>query len=234
MGRPTFLIVFILLLGLVAGCVESSDDDADDSGDDSVAAESSPTAEATEDEPSPEPTEEEPTPEPTATEEMAETPEATEEPEPTETATDEPDETATAEPDDDNGDGEGEEHVISIQDNEFDPDEIEIAPGDTVTWINDGGLMHTSTLDPEIARDPENAVLPDGAETWDSGDMESGDEFSITLEVPGEYTYFCRPHEALGMTGTIIVTDSDEETGDSNGSGDDDNDEDEDEADDYL
>lgn len=205
----------MLLLTILAACVES--DSTDDASDEDVTAEAaaSPTEEP--EDPDPTATEEpEPTPEPTAT--AAEEATATIEPE--------PDPTATSEPDD--GDDEGEEHIISIVDNAFDPDEIEIAPGDTITWVNDGGQMHTSTLDPEIARDPENAVLPDGAETWDSGDMEPGDEFSITLDVPGEYIYFCRPHEALDMIGTIVVTDEDADTG---GSDDDDDDE---EIDDYL
>lgn len=188
MRRWAIFAVLLLMLGSLAACVESAEDDSGDDGDDSAAAASSPT---------PEPTE---APDPTATPEPD--PTATPSPEPTATATAEPDPTAT--PDD--GDGDGEEHVIDIQDSFFDPEEIEIAPGDTVTWVNNGDLVHTSTLDPEIAQDPDNAVRPDGAETWDSGDMQPGDEFSVMLDVPGEYVYFCRPHEALGMVGTIVVT----------------------------
>lgn len=188
MRRWSVFAVVLLMLGGLAACVESADDDSGDDGDDSATAVSSPTPEPTE----PEPTE---APDPTATPE----------PEPTPTATAEPDPTATPEPDE-GDDGDGADLVIDIQDNFFDPEEIEVAPGDTVTWVNNGDLVHTATLDPEIAQDPDNAVLPDGAETWDSGDLQSGDEFSVTLEVPGEYVYFCRPHEALGMVGTIIVT----------------------------
>lgn len=201
MRRSAMFIVLALVLALMAACVESADDEADDTEDDSDATEETATAEPT-DAATEEPTEE-PDASPTAT--MDEEPEETETPEAEETATAEPEETATPEDDDGDGDGDGEEHTISVQDNFFEPEELEISAGDTVTWVNDGGLVHTSTLDPEIAREPENAVLPDGAETWDSGDLEPGDEFSVTLEVPGEYVYFCRPHEALGMVGTIVV-----------------------------
>lgn len=203
----------MLLLTILAACIES--DSTDDASDEDVTAEAAAS-----------PTEEPEDLDPTATAEPETTPEPTATAAEEATATAEPDPTATSEPD--TGEDEGEEHIISIVDNAFDPDEIEIAPGDTITWVNDGRQMHTSTLDPEIARDPENAVLPDGAETWDSGDLEPGDEFSITLDVPGEYIYFCRPHEALDMIGTIVVTDEDADTG---GSEDDDDDE---EIDEYL
>lgn len=32
-----------------------------------------------------------------------------------------------------------------------------------------------------------------------------GDEFEWTFEVPGEYTYFCIPHEAAGMVANLTV-----------------------------
>jgi plastocyanin len=175
----------LLVMAVLAACVES--DSPDDAADDDVAAAADPTATPKPAEPTPEP---EPTP--TLEPEPAETPEAEETPTP------------------ESGNGEAVEHVVEIQDpHNFVPDELNIAAGDTVTFVNMGNIIHTSTLDPEIARDPDNAQLPDGAETWDSGDMEPGDEFSVTLDVPGEYTYFCRPHEVLGQIGTITVNGDD-------------------------
>ncbi len=138
---------------------------------------------------------------------VAEAPTATPEPdEPDPTATAEPEPTETAVPEEDDDADAGSSHVIEMQDpDSFVPDELEIAPGDTVTFVNEGNIPHTATLDPDEARDPDNVALPDGAETWDSGSLDPGDEFSITLDVPGEYMYICRPHEALGMIGTITV-----------------------------
>jgi plastocyanin len=223
--RPLrFMLPVLLLLMALTACLESEsvDDGTDDAGDEAAAAVDDPTAT-----PEPEPTE---VPEPT------ETPE----PEPTEApvATETPEPTAPA--DDDAGEDGPTEHIIEIQDpHDFVPDELDVAVGDTITWVNTGNITHTSTLDPEIARDPENAQLPDGAETWDSGNLEPGDEFSITLEVPGEYVYFCRPHEVLGQIGTITVDDDgdasvDAEDDDTDDDSDADEADDEDGVDDYL
>jgi plastocyanin len=113
---------------------------------------------------------------------------------------------------DDDEVSEPQEHVIEILDgNEFSPDEITIAPGDTVTWVNLTDQVHTSSADPEIANDPDNVELPDGAESWHSGNIEPEGEYSVTLEVPGVYVYFCYPHQDAGMIGRIIVEDPDDE-----------------------
>jgi plastocyanin len=107
------------------------------------------------------------------------------------------------------------EHVIEILDgNEFSPDEITIAPGDTVTWVNLTDQVHTSSADPEIATDPSHVQLPEGAETWHSGNIEPDEEYSITFDIPGVYIYFCYPHQDAGMIGTIIVEAEDEEDAD--------------------
>jgi plastocyanin len=107
---------------------------------------------------------------------------------------------------------EPQEHVIEITDgNVFSPDEITIAAGDTVTWVNLTDQVHTSSADPEIANDPNNVQLPDGAASWHSGNIEPDEEYSVTLEVPGIYVYFCYPHQDAGMIGRIIVEDPDDD-----------------------
>jgi plastocyanin len=89
---------------------------------------------------------------------------------------------------------------------QFNPDHLTIRVGDTVTWRNVSATSHTSTCDPEKATNPEEHVqLPEGAETWDSGLLGRGEEFQHTFEVPGEYTYFCIPHEAAGMVAGLTV-----------------------------
>ena len=79
-----------------------------------------------------------------------------------------------------------------------------------MTWVNTSSMPHTSTDAPAknpLARlHPEYAQLPDGAEPWDSGMLQPGESFSHTFPVPGTYRYFCTPHAASGMLGTIEVT----------------------------
>lgn len=89
---------------------------------------------------------------------------------------------------------------------QFNPATINIRVGDTVTWQNSSELVHTVTDDPALAQDPANSVLPPGAQAWDSGDLAPGQSYTKTFTVPGEYRYFCRPHEAAGMVGTIVVS----------------------------
>ena len=79
-------------------------------------------------------------------------------------------------------------HTVSIVDFSFEPGQLTIAIGDTVTWTNDDGAAHTATA-------------TGGA--FDSGNIEPGDAFSFTFASAGEYAYLCTYHPE--MTGTIIV-----------------------------
>ncbi len=87
----------------------------------------------------------------------------------------------------------GQEVTVSIEDNFFDKAEITVEPGTTVTWVQHGQYGHTTTS-------------YDGL--WDSGLIEGGTEgtYSYTFEEPGTYEYFCRPHEEVGMVGTVTVS----------------------------
>lgn len=87
----------------------------------------------------------------------------------------------------------------------FDPEDLTIRVGDTVTWRTTGTMPHTSTCDPAKATNPADAQLPDGAEPWDSGIVTQGKEWSRTFDTPGDYVYFCIPHEAMGMVARITV-----------------------------
>ena len=88
----------------------------------------------------------------------------------------------------------GQEVTVRMEDNFFDPANITVEPGTTVTWVQSGNNPHTTTS-------------YDGL--WDSGMIEggSGGTFSFTFEEPGTYDYFCIPHESLGMIGSVTVTD---------------------------
>jgi plastocyanin len=87
----------------------------------------------------------------------------------------------------------GQEVTVGMEDNFFDKADITIEPGTTVTWVQRGQYGHTTTS-------------YDGL--WDSGLIEGGTEgtYSYTFEEPGTYEYFCRPHEEVGMVGTVTVS----------------------------
>ncbi len=87
----------------------------------------------------------------------------------------------------------------------FDPETVRIQAGETVTWRNTSDVMHTVTADKDLASDPSHVQLPEGAEPFNSGNLQPGESFSRTFSVPGTYKYFCIPHESQGMLGTVIV-----------------------------
>jgi plastocyanin len=102
--------------------------------------------------------------------------------------------------------------ALTVQMNDqlrFMPENLSIAVGQTVTWLNAGAIPHTATGDPAknpVAKaHPEYAQLPVGAEPWDSGLLQPGQSFTHTFAVPGTYAYFCLPHVLSGMLGTITV-----------------------------
>ena len=87
----------------------------------------------------------------------------------------------------------GQEVTVRMEDNFFEPANITVEPGTTVTWVQSGDNPHTTTS-------------YDGM--WDSGMIEGGTDgtFSFTFEEPGTYDYFCIPHESMGMIGSVTVT----------------------------
>jgi plastocyanin len=98
--------------------------------------------------------------------------------------------------------------VVSVDMNNaltYVPDQIRIKVGDTVEWRNVESFPHSVTADASIAEDPGNVELPDGAEPFNSGRIDGGSSWRHTFTVPGTYRYFCIPHEAAGMLGTVIV-----------------------------
>ena len=97
--------------------------------------------------------------------------------------------------------------VVSMTDSlKFEPASITVAKGTSVTWTNTSQTAHTVTDDPAKASNKADAALPAGAQPWDSGNLNPGQTFSHTFDVPGTYQYFCIPHAMAGMTGTIVVT----------------------------
>lgn len=85
------------------------------------------------------------------------------------------------------------------------PDPVKVKVGDTIKWVNKGDTIHTATTDPSQAPDASWASVPAGAETWDSGYLNGGEDFSYTFKTPGVYKYFCTTHVKEGMKGEIDV-----------------------------
>lgn len=87
----------------------------------------------------------------------------------------------------------------------FEPGGLTVPAGATVVWRNMDEQPHRVTTDAGILPDPNRVSVPDGAESWDSGDLSAGEQWSYTFDVPGEYLYACSYHQADGMVGTITV-----------------------------
>ncbi|OYX44084.1 MAG: hypothetical protein B7Z02_06780 [Rhodobacterales bacterium 32-67-9] len=87
----------------------------------------------------------------------------------------------------------------------FAPRGLAVAPGTTLRFVNrDPGNSHTATAYHPAILDRKRRI-PAGAQPWDSDFLLPGDEFEITLSVPGVYDYYCQPHEMAGMVGRIVV-----------------------------
>jgi LPXTG-motif cell wall-anchored protein len=85
------------------------------------------------------------------------------------------------------------EMTVSIQDFFFDPDQLNVAPATTVTWVNEGEAPHTVTS-------------TDGKEL-DSATLQPGDTYSFTFKEDdaGEtYAYQCTIHPE--MTASVTVS----------------------------
>ena len=70
----------------------------------------------------------------------------------------------------------------------FDPAQVELLVGDSITWTNTDFAPHTATAE-------------DGA--WDTGTLERDGRARITFDAPGDYPYFCAHHPH--MKGTVTV-----------------------------
>merc|ERR1712072_801446 len=81
----------------------------------------------------------------------------------------------------------------------YDPEEVTIEDGDTVTWTNVDGIPHDVVFEtvPEGV-DPQALSHPELFSTI-------GQNVSTTFTTPGTYTYYCTPHKYAGMVGTITV-----------------------------
>ena len=98
-------------------------------------------------------------------------------------------------PADTGGGGGGGGAQVSMQNVQFDPKDLSVKTGETITFTNDEAIPHdvhkTSGPGEDFASGP-------------TGGMQEGDTFELTLDKPGTYEYVCDVH-APGMAGTITV-----------------------------
>lgn len=90
----------------------------------------------------------------------------------------------------------------------FDPVGIHIKPGDTVRWIQVRDYHSVTAYHP--ANGNHELRIPEDAQPWDSDILlgkypAKGSTFKHRFTVEGVYDYFCKPHEAAGMVGRIVV-----------------------------
>lgn len=81
---------------------------------------------------------------------------------------------------------EAQKNEVKIKNFAFDPQELTVSVGTTVTWKNEDTALHT---------------IKSG--TFNSQTLKTGDTFSFTFNTAGSYAYTCGIHPS--MKGTIIV-----------------------------
>jgi len=114
------------------------------------------------------------------------------------------------------GAGASGDYDVGMGASSFEPPSLEVAAGETVVWRNTNSRAHTVTAYEDL--------IPADADYFASGDyaseqaardaffdafggaIASREEYEHTFTVPGEYQYFCVPHEKAGMVGSITVT----------------------------
>lgn len=78
---------------------------------------------------------------------------------------------------------------------QFEPAFLNVAPGDTVTFVATDKTHNTETI---------KDAIPEDAETWKG---KINEEVTVTLQAEGLYAYKCLPHQGMGMVGLIQVGD---------------------------
>lgn len=104
------------------------------------------------------------------------------------------------------------EIVVDMHDNYFEPDEIQVEPGEVIAFLvrNEGNLNHTFTVYLPADEDDDEDYRE---EPFINVELAGGEEETVIAEMPEDEStlYFvCLPHEGIGMDGEIIVTEDPE------------------------
>ena len=86
---------------------------------------------------------------------------------------------------------------VFMQGSAFVPATRTVTAGTTVQFVNMDGVTHTAT----------SSSVPAGASAFSSGNLSTNGTFSVMLNTPGTYAYYCVFHGApgTGMHATIVV-----------------------------
>jgi plastocyanin len=85
----------------------------------------------------------------------------------------------------------GAQSAVGLEGTRFDPADVDIAAGDTVTFTNNDPYSHTVTS-------------ADGSSIeFDSGEIGQGVTFEQTFETAGTYEIFCKIHPTMRATITV-------------------------------
>lgn len=97
----------------------------------------------------------------------------------------------------------------------FEPKQIEVSAGTTVTWENVGSIGHTVTAYDDGIPDgaayfasgeyEDEATAKDAYSSEQGGNIPEGETYEHTFETKGTYEYYCIPHELSGMVGSVRV-----------------------------
>lgn len=90
----------------------------------------------------------------------------------------------------DSGEAAAEAAAVAIDDLAYTPADLSVSAGTEVTWTNDDDAPHTVTFD-------------DGA-AESSGELTTGDTYSVTFGEAGTYRYICAIHP--DMKATVAVS----------------------------
>jgi plastocyanin len=83
---------------------------------------------------------------------------------------------------------------VSVSEYDFKPGNVQVDPGDTVTWEFNG---------PEGEPEHTATARPGQPDRWNSGFKARGSSYSRVFTKPGRYQYFCLPHP--NMVGAVQV-----------------------------
>ncbi|GIT90499.1 hypothetical protein JANAI62_00190 [Jannaschia pagri] len=79
-------------------------------------------------------------------------------------------------------DGHARTHQVAIKGFTFQPAQLTIQAGDTVTFVNEDGAPHTATANNR---------------SFDTGRLTRGQSASLRFDQPGRYAYFCEIHPMM-------------------------------------
>ncbi|XP_021902702.1 plastocyanin [Carica papaya] len=86
----------------------------------------------------------------------------------------------------------------------FVPSEFSVSKGEKIVFKNNAGFPHNVVFDED--------GIPGGVDAGKISMAEedllnaAGETFSVTLTEPGEYAFYCAPHQGAGMVGKVTVS----------------------------